>query len=56
MTLYTFPEDQLLNVPDEQLEALAAYNLLMLDIQPDISFTDEHIQEQYQKFLKKVSN
>lgn len=52
------PEDQLLNVPDEQLEMLAAYNLMVLDV--DLSdgepqYTEQELEEKYQNFLKSVT-
>lgn len=56
--LCLIPEDQLLNVPEEQLEELAAYNLMVLDV--DLSdgepqYTEQELEEKYQNFLKSVT-
>lgn len=50
------PEDQLLNVPEELLEALAAYNLMVLGV--DLSdgeprYTEQELEEKYAD-LKKI--
>lgn len=56
MDLVTIPEDQLLDVPEDQLEALAYYNLLILDIDfSEKSITPEHIKEQYEKLIAKIA-
>ena len=52
-------EDQLLNVPDEQLEALAAYNLMVLDV--DLSdgeprYTEQELEEKYADFKKIIKS
>lgn len=51
------PEEQLLNVPENILEVLAAYNLMVLGI--DLSdgdpwYTEQEIEEKYQNFLKSA--
>lgn len=51
------PEEQLLNVPENLLEVLAAYNLMVLGI--DLSdgdpwYTEQEIEEKYQNFLKSA--
>ena len=53
------PEDQLLNVPHEQLEALAAYNLMVLDV--DLSdgeprYTEQELEEKYADFKKIIKS
>lgn len=57
--LCLIPEDQLLNVPDEQLEALAAYNLMVLDV--DLSdgeprYTEQELEEKYADFKKIIKS
>lgn len=52
------PEEQLLNVPEDLLEVLAAYNLMVLDV--DLSdgepqYTEQELEEKYQNFLKSVT-
>ena len=51
------PEDQLLNVPEELLEMLAAYNLMVLGM--DLSdgeprYTEQEIKERYVDFKEIV--
>ena len=54
MTLYTIPEDKLLNTPENVLVALAAYNLMVLDIDFAEKSAPEHVEMQYEKLLAKV--
>lgn len=54
--LCLIPEDQLLNVPEEQLEELAAYNLMVLGV--DLSdgepqYSEQELEEKYAD-LKKI--
>lgn len=41
------PEDQLLDFPEDVLEAVAAYNMIVLDLDPDkvVEYTAEEIKE-----------
>lgn len=56
MDLITIPEDQLLDMPEDQLEALAYYNLLILDVDfSENSITPEHVKEQYEKLMAKIA-
>ena len=56
MDLITIPENQLLDMSEDQLEALAYYNLLILDVNfSENSITPEHIKEQYEKLIAKIS-
>ena len=53
------PEDQLLNVPEEQLEALAAYNLMVLGLDlsdDDPWYTEQEIKEKYADFKKLIKS
>lgn len=57
MNLYTIPEDKLLDFPEDQLVALAAYNLMVLDID-SIKIkksTPEHIDKQYQMLIERAT-
>ena len=54
--LCLIPEDQLLNVPEELLEELAAYNLMVLDV--DLSdgdpwYTEHELKEKYRDFQRR---
>lgn len=52
------PEEQLLNVPEDLLEVLAAYNLMVLGINlsdGDPWYTEQELEEKYQNFLKSVT-
>lgn len=56
MVYFDIPEDQILNLPDEQLIAIAQYYLLMLDIDWDIDpISDEQVEKSYQRFLKRLA-
>ena len=56
MVYFDIPEDQILNLPDEQLIAIAQYYLLMLDIDWDTDpISDEQVEKSYQRFLKRLS-
>lgn len=56
MVYFDIPEDQILNLPDEQLIAIAQYYLLMLDIDWDTDpISDEQVEKSYQRFLKKLA-
>lgn len=53
------PEDQLLNVPEEQLEALTAYNLMMLGVDwsdSDTRYTEYELEEKYADFKKLIKS
>lgn len=53
------PEDQLLNVPEELLEALAAYNLMVLGVDlsdSDPWYTEQEIKERYANFQKIIKS
>lgn len=55
--LCLIPEDQLLNVPDEQLEALAAYNLMVLGVDlsdGDTRYTEQDLEERYTGLKKRL--
>lgn len=52
------PEEQLLNVPEDLLEVLAAYNLMVLGINlsdGEPQYTEQELEEKYQNFLKSVT-
>lgn len=55
MNLYTIPEDKLLDFPEDQLVALAAYNLMVLDIDSIKKSAPEHIEMQYQMLVKRAT-
>lgn len=56
MVYFDIPEDQILNLPDEQLIAIAQYYLLMLDIDWGAdSIPDEQVEKSYQRFLKRLA-
>ncbi|MBC8612324.1 hypothetical protein H8739_01115 [Blautia faecis] len=56
MVYFDIPEDQILNLPDEQLIAIAQYYLLMLDIDWDTDpISDEQVEKSYQRFLKRLA-
>lgn len=53
------PEDQLLNVQEELLEALAAYNLMVLGVDlsdSDPWYTEQEIKERYANFQKIIKS
>lgn len=57
--LCLIPEEQLLNVPDEQLEALAAYNLMVLGVDwsdSDTRYTEYELEEKYADFKKLIKS
>lgn len=50
------PEEQLLNVPEDLLEMLAAYNLMVLDVNlsdGEPQYTEQELEEKYAD-LKKI--
>lgn len=56
MVYFDIPEDQILNLPDEQLIAIAQYYLLMLDIDWDTDpISDEQVEKSYLRFLKRLA-
>lgn len=56
MVYFDIPEEQILNLPDEQLIAIAQYYLLMLDIDWDTDpISDEQVEKSYQRFLKRLA-
>lgn len=56
MVYFDIPEHEILNLPDEQLIAIAQYYLLMLDIDWGADpIPDEHVEKSYQKFLKRLA-
>ena len=56
MVYFDIPEDQILNLPDEQLIAIAQYYLLMIDIDWDTDpISDEQVEKSYQRFLKRLA-
>lgn len=50
------PEDQLLGFPEDVLEAVAAYNMIVLDLDPDkvVKYTTEEIKERYAELKKRA--
>lgn len=56
MVYFDIPEDQILNLPDEQLIAIAQYYLLMLDIDWGADpISDKQVEKSYQRFLKRLA-
>lgn len=56
MVYFDIPGDEILNLPDEQLIAMAQYYLLMLDIDWGAdSIPDEQVEKSYQRFLKRLA-
>lgn len=56
MVYFDIPEDQILNLPDEQLIAIAQYYLLMLDIDWEADpISDNQVEKSYQRFLKRLA-
>lgn len=56
MVYFDIPEHEILNLPDEQLIAIAQYYLLMLDIDWDTDpISDEQVEKSYQRFLKRLA-
>ncbi len=56
MVYFDIPEDQILNLPDEQLIAIAQYYLLMLDIDWGADpISDNQVEKSYQRFLKRLA-
>ena len=56
MVYFDIPEDQILNLPDEQLSAIAQYYLLMLDIDWGADpISDNQVEKSYQRFLKRLA-
>lgn len=50
------PEDRLLDFPEDVLEAVAAYNMMVLDFDPDEApeHTAEEIKERYAELKKRA--
>ena len=56
MVYFDIPEDQILNLPDEQLIAIAQYYLLMLDLDWGADpISDNQVEKSYQRFLKRLA-
>ncbi len=56
MVYFDIPEHEILNLPDEQLIAIAQYYLLMLDIDWGADpIPDEQVEKSYQEFLKRLA-
>ena len=50
------PEDRLLDLSEDVLEAVAAYNMMALDLDPEevMEYTTEEIKERYAELKKRA--
>ena len=50
------PEDRLLDLSEDVLEAVAAYNMMALDLDPEevMEYTAEEIKERYAELKKRA--
>ena len=48
------PEEQLLDISDDVLEKIAAYNLIMLNVGDDMKYSEKDLEEKYQELKKRL--